>query len=280
MQKLILLTLPFILLLSCTRTSNMIKLDSSEKNKAVFTMQSVIYFVALDSNNVAFYKGRENEFNSIADINLNDYKISKEKDSLVYVEFCEEFGLIDNNNYGFNSPEAYFANEYDDIFERTMSGESMRMTAYLPKKFTIKTIEPNEAEGMNLQIKKIKSPIDFLQVEVYEPSDSITFYEDFQKKYPDADFLVLISNFYITNDILKMVKSYTNYNLYTGGSTSLTTSVEDFILVPKTIIDVKNKRISGYHIGRNEFDPGIFDSDRTGIQSAMYYDVLELNQKY
>jgi hypothetical protein len=258
----------------------MIKLDTSEKNKALFSRQSVIYFVTLDSNNVAFYKGGKNDFNSISDINLNDYKISKEKDTVVYKEFCEEFGLMNNNNYGFSSPEAYFANEYNDIFERTMGGESLRMTAYVPKKFTLKKIDPNEAEGMNFQLKKISSPIDGLQVEVYEPIDSLLFYADFKKKYNDADFLVLVSNIYITNNILEMVKNYSHYNLYTGGTTNLTTSVEDFILIPKTIIDIKNSRISGFHIGRNAFDPGIYDSDRTGIQSAMYYDVLELNQKY
>ncbi|HSW53936.1 MAG TPA: hypothetical protein VLH59_02500 [Ignavibacteriaceae bacterium] len=280
MNKLIPLLVISILLLSCSRTSNLIKLNSSENNKSVFSKESIIYFVKLESNNVAFYQGGGNNFNSIADVELNDYKISKEKDSVVYKEMCDEFGLVDNNNYGFSSSEAYFANEYNDIFNRVMGGESLRMSAFVPKKFTIKTLDSKDVAGMNFHVKKISSPIDGLQVEVFEPTDSLTFYKDFREKYSDADFLVLVSNIYITNNILEMVKNYTHYNLYTGGTTSLSSSVEDFILVPKTIIDIKNFRISGFHIGRNAFDPGIFDSDRTGIQTAMYYDVLELNQKY
>ena len=49
------------------------------------------------------------------------------------------------------------------------------------------------------------------------------------------------------------------------------------IIFPKLIIDLKNNKIAGYHIGRSIINPGGFNTVRGTIETVMKADIKEFN---
>ena len=274
MKKVIPFLLLVIIISSCSRTSNFIKVNYPKGNQSLLNSDVSIYYIKLDTNGVSFHQGLSTQINDVKDIDLDNYLLDKNSEK----EFYDSFDLIDENNYGYNSPKEFFVSEYNKIFVQVMQGESLRKTRFAPKKLNIKTIERNIFEN-SLEKKYIYSPDDSLKVKVYEPNDIHNFCQQIKQKYPDANYIIISGNLYITKDLFERIKNYQHYNPFTGLSSITSSSSKGVIITPEVIIDVNNEQLSGYHIGSNVIDP-IIESIRTAIETAFVNDAMELNINY
>lgn len=264
---LLFLTLFFI---SCQslRMSNFIKNDTPN-NRAIFKQDSRLYFVPLNEDRVDFYmqKSGTPKIYSLNDIQWDKYLLDPNSEDSETTDFLEDFGL-EENNYGYKSAKDYFVSQYNEIFLKGMSGESLIISKYKPKAFNITKVDDSFFQNQNLSLKTIYSPLDSLSVSIYEPTDLDNFCRNFLQKYSDADFLIIVGKLYVTQNMFEndISLSPTDFSFSKGT-----------IIFPKVIIDLKNNKIAGYHIGRSIINPGGFNTVRGTIETVMKADIKDFN---
>jgi hypothetical protein len=188
-------------------------------------------------------------------------------------EYRENFALDELIDSMATTPQEYLANMYNEVFIKVMNGESLHLTKYSPNKYNTSELDINSFEDLSFNSKFIISPRDSLRVLVYEPENLELFCEHFLEKYNNAEYFIAIGNFYLT-DLFKVKDYWSDPN--TGLQWSVSTSKGIFI-IPKVVIDLKNKRIAGYHIGRSVIFPGTFESTKAELEDAIIIDTEEFN---
>jgi len=272
MRNIIILLLFTLFFISCSssKMGNFIKNDDPSNKKVIFKKESKLYFAGLNENRIDFYlqKSGAPTITSLKDIQWEKYLLDPYSTDSETEDFLDEFGLIENN-YGYKSAKDFFASQYNEIFIKGMSGESLKLSKFKPKSFDISIVDDSFFQNQKLSNKTIYSAKDSLNVKVIEPIDLDTFCKSFTTKYNDADFLIIVGKVYVTQDMFE-----NNILFDFGGSFSFPKGT---IIFPKVIIDVKNNKIAGYHIGRNVINPGAFNTVRGAIEGVMIIDTEELN---
>lgn len=272
MRNIVILILFTLFFISCSssKMGNFIKNDDPSNNKVIFKKESKLYFAALNEDRIDFYmqKSGAPTITSLKDIQWEKYLIDQNSTDSETKDFLDEFGLMENN-YGFKSAKDFFVSQYNEIFLKGMSGESLKLSKFKPKSFDISIVDDSFFQNQNLSTKTIYSPKDSLNVSIYEPTNLITFCQNFTTKYKDADFLIIVGKLYVTQDMFEdnvLFKSGTDFSFPKGT-----------IIFPKVIIDLKNNKIAGYHLGRSILNPGAFNTVRGSIEAVMIIDTEEFN---
>ena len=254
---------------SSSKMGNFIK-NEEPSNKVIFKKESNLYYLPLNEDRIEFYMRKAGQTNilSLNDIQWDKYLIDSNSNEPDIRNFLDEFGLIEDN-YGYKSAKDFFASQYTEIFLKEMSGESLKLSKFKPRSFNIFIVDDLFSQNQKLLTKTIYSPNDSLNVTVYEPADLNSFCQDFTINYPDADFLIIVGKLYVTQDMFE------DNILFTSGTAF--SFPKGTIIFPKVVIDLKNSKIAGYHIGRGVIIPGAFNTVRGAIEGVMIMDSEEFN---
>jgi hypothetical protein len=260
-----------------TKLNNFIKNNEPNNTSKIFKKDNAVYFAKLSPLQINFYKwndkAKDKNQNTIAKLNLQDYLIDINEMNQDIKEYRENFALDELTDSMVATPQEYLANMYNDVFVKVMNGESLHLTKYSPNKYNTSELDINLFDSISFKSKFIISPRDSLRVLVYEPANLELFCEQFLQKYNKAEYFIVIGNFYLT-DLFKVKDYWSDPN--TGLQWSISTSKGIFI-IPKVVIDLKNKHIAGYHIGRSIIFPGTFESIKAELEEAIIIDTEEFN---
>lgn len=200
---------------------DIVKLDKDEKS--IFD-SCKIYLVEIDTAQISYWD---------RGIRLDK---SKTKDYKIYEEMVDWFDLESTDQHKYKSPELFFADEFNKNF---LKGFRYGEGKYL----NISTISYYDVNDGDLEIIKKELPTNPKKmVELSQPIEISEFCKTFKQKHKDADLLILNSGMGIT---LGTFDGFTPSYFQTNKKRACA------ILIPKTIIDLKQEKIVAYFLEQN-----------------------------
>jgi len=236
-----------IILLSCssgksiyTAKSDEIKLDRS--NKIHFKEGDIIYFVKLDTSLVTFHCTDDSLVKKKApkNINISDYTIEIRDSTLNNNIFSSlEEKIIDLSP----SLKQFVVNDYNE-FVIDISTD-VAMSKY-KKHLVLNQIEWNRISDL-FRYEVFYTPNDSIRLEISVPQNITEFCKVFKSDFPDANYVMLNSRVYLTNNIFKgevVEKIIVKDNVNPWGLTLPGYTCDDaYSFTPLLVIDVKNAKL-------------------------------------
>lgn len=247
-MKTVLIVIVSFTMTSCysDKISN-IKLDGS--NNIIFKDGDVIYFTNLDTTFISFH--------------YTDDPLVKERKSkdIILSEYIVEYNNMNLNEDNIFepiersilkaslSPEQYICDQYN-AFANVLGSDWGTLTKYKHKNLTIKQIDWDMISYLAIN-ENYYRPDDSLRLEITFPKNLENFCIEINSKFPDANYIMLCSNVYVTYNIFKGIEvsgSWTSGQYidgyYVGGGYNEGYSYEDaYIIAPKMVIDLNNAKI-------------------------------------
>ncbi len=234
MKYIILITVPLFLFSCSVEKITNIKLDGS--NKILFKEGDVIYITNLDTSRVSFCYTNDEKIKTKYSVDkiLNDYKV--------------EYGDRNTNTFfapiirkhldSTQTPKLYVCEQYN-AFAELLKGTEETFTPFKQKKLIVKQIDWDEISDF-LKNEYYYRPDDSLQLEISIPNNIGTFCDNIKSSYPDAKYLIIQSNVYLTLNFFELNES----GFWSRGYYIEETDYDDGIMIaPKIVVDIKNTRM-------------------------------------
>jgi hypothetical protein len=254
----------FILLFGCGRTGvvsvpflepkpynigkrNIIKFYNEE---ILFYDSCKIYLEEIDTSQISYYD---------RGIKLNR---SKPKDYKIYADMIDWFDLEKTDQHKYKSPELFFTEEFNKNF---IKGLRFGDDRYLK----VEPIIYKDLESFDLEIIKKELPTNPKKIfDLLQPKQLSEFCKQFKSKYVDADFVVINNGMGIT---LGTFDGFTPSFLYTSKTRACA------VLLPRTIIDLKQEKISAYFLEQNNI---YYSSGLVTIKEGMIEEFEEVGKAF
>lgn len=244
MLKQIILSITIITLVSCSflgRTAGTDFIRNFKETKGgLFKENDRIIFLRLESSNMVFI---DKNAGILKDEDPNHQEIKE--DILSQINY-------DTSRY--ESTSSFLVSQYNNFFSLGLSegsydskfdGSSMRggLLMYqikdIPKKkLIVSDISVYDVIQYKIIYKKMTTKSK-QYINVIEPEDISQFCDEFSTHYPNCDYLILMKDFFFSNVPLTNSISY-----------SLSNTPGPIFLIPKTIIDIKNKKVVAYDLNQ------------------------------
>lgn len=230
-------------------------IDFTRFPEAYFQGTNQIFFAEVTPSMVEYHKdGKKLDADS-------------QNDVLEFKKMIDFWNLEQRDEYGYSTPSEFFASEYNEnlIARYNNNDNFLAIGNSKMKLFSLKEIE-EDSFITSKQTTNSKS----VNVKVIEPENLNTFCETFSQLYPEATHVILPGSMIVS--IESITNSDTETNIKKQGFAG-------FSLVPKTIIDVKNKRIIGYDLNQTGAYSK-FTSRRDVLSKSFGYDGWRLKNYY
>lgn len=241
-MKIILILIVAFTLTSCYSDKiSRIKLDGS--NKIIFKDGDVIYFTNLDTTIISFHYTDDNlvKKRKSKDINLSEYIVEHKNMNLNEDNIFEpiERAILKTSQ----SPEQYICDQYN-AFPNILGSDWGTLTKYKHKNLTIKQIDWDMISDLVIN-ENYYRPDDSLRLEITFPKNLENFCIEINSKFPDANYIMLCSNVYVTYNIFKGIEVE---GYWSGGGPGYSYvegySYDDaYIIAPNVVIDLNNEKI-------------------------------------
>jgi hypothetical protein len=222
-----------------------------------FKWDDVVYFSELTAQSI-IYIGKNGVLDADKADNIEEYK------SLI-----DYWNLEEKDNYGYETPSIFLANEYNVNmsagFQALDQTSTLQVDMPMMKLFSLKSIVDS-----NFVIKMRKTNENQMDIPVLEPENLNSFCEKFSQHYPDATKVILSGFMMITTNALTYSVSYNTQDEKHAGT----------ILVSKTIIDLKNKEIAGYDLNQTPIFYSYFETIKTGLKKGFTLDGSRLREYF
>lgn len=252
MKKLLTFLLLFVLFWGCGQTGiisipflepkpyNLGKRDIIKfyREDKIFSDSCKVYLQEIDTSHISYWD---------RGIKLDK---TKPKDYKIYEDMIDWFDLEKTNLHNYKSPEIFFADEFNKAFIKGFRYGDDRFIK--TEAITYKDLELFDFE---IIIKELPTNPK-KSIELRQPKQLSEFCEEFKHKYKDADFVIVNSGLGVT---LGAFDGFTPSFLNTSKKRACA------ILVPKTIIDLKQEKIVAYFLEQNNIYYSGFDTIKEGM---------------
>lgn len=194
------------------------------KEDKLFFDSCKVYLEEIDTSQISYWD---------RGIKLNK---AKQKDHKIYEEMIDWFDLEKTDKHKYKTPELFFSDEYNKNF---LKGFRFGDDRYIKTEvFGNKELEP-----VDLEIIREELPTNpKIKVELIQPENLLEFCVWFRSKYKEADFVILNNGMGIS---LGTFDGFAPSFLYTTSSRACA------LRVPRTIIDLNEKKIVAYYLEQN-----------------------------
>lgn len=220
-------------------------IKKEKSKKRYFSSNDIVYISELSPSSIFFVsKGQI--------LNVNN-----EKDIKIYKKMIDFWNLEEKDEYGYNTPSEFLSTEYNVNISSKFNIDPIINSHSHTSLTKMKVFSLDEFNKNLFKMSKKKTNKEPVDLPVIEPKDIDSFCTQFTQKYPDATHVIIANTMIISSEPL-------TYSITVGWrAIHLCT-----ILVTKSIIDLKKKKISGYDLNQTPIFRGGFLSVRESLKNG------------
>lgn len=220
------------------------------KDELLFTDSSCVYLESIDTAVISYYD---------RGFKLNK---SKSKELKIYEDIIDWFDLEKDDQYNYETPELFFANEFNKNFINGFRESNDRF-------LKVMTFNRSELESYKVEVIKRELPTNPKKiVELRQPTNLSEFCKEFLRKYPDADFVILNNGLDITRG------TFDGYNPpFPPNSKKRACAIR----IPRTIIDLNTAKIQAYFLDEDNL---FYDSPLVPIKDGIIDEFENIGESF